>query len=314
MNPVKNLAIVALLVVSAAACTKTDARKSDYKWTNITPAAEFRVGYNYPVYVMNGKMVAFHDGAWRSDDGKNWRKTALTDIGLNSAFQRFVQFKGHVYALGTMSGNIESMRLTSQIARTADGESWEIVAKKSNLPERVFYAAAVFKDKIWIFGGMMNGREFDDVWNSDDGVNWRQAGTKMPWGARDGLKAIVFRDRIYLLGDRDVWSSADGLEWKLETEKMAAHPVFISGYSAVVFDDRIWLIGINRNGTFQSGVLVSKDGRNWSEMSAPWSPRGAVAAWVFGDRLLMTGGKSSYVERGETKFVYSNDVWALEKR
>lgn len=171
MNSLRITVFVACLVISVTGCAEIGAKNSDYKWTNVTPAAEFRVGYNYPVFVMNGEMVAFHDGAWRSGDGKSWRKTRLESIGLNSAFQKFVQFKGDVYALGTMSGNIESMRLTSQIARTADGEKWEIVAKKSNLPERVFYGATVFKDKIWIFGGKMNDRQFDDVWNSNDGVN-----------------------------------------------------------------------------------------------------------------------------------------------
>lgn len=76
------------------------------------------------------------------------------------------------------------------------------------------------------------------------------------------------------------------------------------------------MLGANRNdGRFDSALFVSDDGIDWQEQSAPWTPRGAVAAWVFDDKLFMTGGKYSYTEPGgEIKFVYSNDVWALSRK
>jgi hypothetical protein len=61
-------------------------------------------------------------------------------------------------------------------------------------------------------------------------------------------------------------------------------------------------------------VLVSEDGANWREYPAPWSPRGGTAVWVAGDKLFMTGGKYSFTENGEIKFVYSNDVWAMSRK
>ncbi|HKX82741.1 MAG TPA: hypothetical protein VJL58_00845, partial [Pyrinomonadaceae bacterium] len=79
-------------------------------------------------------------------------------------------------------------------------------------------------------------------------------------------------------------------------------------------DEKLWLVGMNRGAGFGSAVWVTNDGLNWEQHSAPWSPRGAVAAWVFRDKLFMTGGKSSYTENGEIKFVYSNDVWAMNKK
>jgi hypothetical protein len=95
---------------------------------------------------------------------------------------------------------------------------------------------------------------------------------------------------------------------------MAQNPVHVGAYSAAVFDNKIWLAGVNRNGEFKSNVLFSEDGVRWQEMNAPWSPRGAVALWVFDGKLYLTGGKYSYVERGETKFVYSNDVWYMTEK
>jgi hypothetical protein len=144
-----------------------------------------------------------------------------------------------------------------------------------------------------------------------------------PWSPRTGPVVAVFKGEIWLLGggtidgqprinptsEREVWASRDGKTWRqVEADlkrKWRGTPV--------VFDDKLWLVGANRGGTFESAVWVTDNGSNWKELSAPWSPRGAVAAWVFGEKLFMTGGKSSHVENGETKFVFSNDVWAMSR-
>ncbi|MEO7660668.1 MAG: hypothetical protein ABIV48_13720, partial [Pyrinomonadaceae bacterium] len=86
------------------------------------------------------------------------------------------------------------------------------------------------------------------------------------------------------------------------------------GGTPVVFDNKLWFVGANRNdGIFGNAVLVSDDGVAWQAQSAPWSPRGAVAVWVFDDKLYMTGGKFSETVNGEIKFIYSNDVWAMSR-
>jgi hypothetical protein len=79
----------------------------------------------------------------------------------------------------------------------------------------------------------------------------------------------------------------------------------------VVYDDKLWLVGANRDGGFSRAVLVTNDGVSWKEETAPWSPRGGVATWVFDDKLYMTGGKYSVTEDGQLKFIYSNDVWYM---
>ncbi|MBK7869192.1 MAG: hypothetical protein IPJ74_00210 [Saprospiraceae bacterium] len=110
--------------------------------------------------------------------------------------------------------------------------------------------------------------------------------------------------------NNDVWSSSDGINWTLVTpEIVKGQEIF--GYAAVVYDNRIFLLGCNRNGLFQSKVLTSTDGKNWQEMEAPWSPRGAMAACVYKNKIYMTGGKYGGTPE-HTEFVYSNDVWTLE--
>jgi hypothetical protein len=298
---------------------------SKYVWNEVTSKAAYAQGYNYPVFLVGGEMRALNNGGWISKDGKDWTKTDLPESGLNSGYQKYVQFKDAVYALGTMQGNYLNMKLSSKISRTKDFKTWETVAEKSNLPDRIFYGATVFKDKIWLVGGFDGNNYYNDVWNSSDGVNWTKIAEKSAWTKRNVTKLFVFKDRLWFIGggvidgektdnpnsEKEVWSSADGVNW---TQIKTDAPGKLSG-TPVVFDERVWLVGGNRNdGNFSNAVFVSSDGASWQAQSAPWSPRGGVAVWVFGERLFMTGGKYSRTENGEIKFIYSNDVWALSRK
>lgn len=292
-----------------------------YTWSKVTDNAAFPGAYNFPVFTMRGQMWAFHhEGNWHSTDGGKWTKSELPIAGLNSGYQKYVQFKDAVYALGTMEGNYTDMRLSSRIARTSDFKRWEIMAETSALPSRIFYGAVVFDNKIWLMGGFDGQRYYNDVWNSADGVNWQRIVAQAPWSPRNVGMAVVFKNRIWIIGGglidgtptdnragTEIWSSADGINWTLATDKMAR----LWGASPVVYDGKLWLVGANRDGSFSRAVLVTDDGVSWREETALWSPRGAVATWVFDNKLYMTGGKYSVTENGQLKFIYSNDVWYM---
>jgi len=81
----------------------------------------------------------------------------------------------------------------------------------------------------------------------------------------------------------------------------------------IVFDGKLWLIGANRDGNFARSSLATEDGVTWKEESAPWSPRGGVAAWIFDNKLYLTGGKYSVTENGNIRFIYINDVWYMAR-
>jgi hypothetical protein len=295
--------------------------KGQYTWSKVSDGAAFPGAYNFPVFTMRGQMWAFHQqGNWSSIDGRNWTKSELPLTGLNSGYQKYVQFKDAVYALGTMEGDYTNMRLGSRISRTTDFKRWEVLAETSQLPPRVFYGALVYDNKIWLMGGYDGQRYYNDVWNSADGIVWKRVAAQTPWSPRNVGAAVVFHHRLWIIGGgfidgtpsdgragTEVWSSADGINWALATDRMARQ----WGASAIVYDDKLWLVGANRDGGFSRAVLVTDDGVEWKEETALWSPRGGVATWVFDDKLYMTGGKFSKTEDGELKFIYSNDVWYM---
>jgi hypothetical protein len=285
----------------------------DYKWTEHTGNASFPKSYNFQLFNIHDTLWVFHPaGNWFSVNGKDWNKSGLTNSIYNLAFLDYVVFNNSVLGLGHFEGNIERFKLTTEIYQTTDMKNWTILSKESNLPKRFFYHPFVFKNKIWIVGGSAGDDSFADVWNSDDGVNWVKRADNMPFGKRDGSQFVIHRDKVYMINN-DVWSSEDGLNWTLETKELVKGET-IHGSAAVVFDDQIWLLGCNRNGKFKSEILVSDDGKAWKAQRAPWSPRGGIAACIFQGKIFMTGGKYGGPGiAGQTEFVYSNDVWSLEK-
>ncbi len=296
-----------------------------YEWTQLTEHAEFPTGYNYPVYVAQGKMWAMHaENIWSSTDGKKWVKSELPTIRKNVYQSEYVQFKDSIYALGDNSGNYEKMRFSPKIRRTTDFKKWETLSGTSNLPGRIFYGLVVFKDKIWLLGGFDGTTYHNDIWSSADGVTWTRVVKNAAWSPRNIGTITVFNDKILIIGggtidgtpnsnpdsDKEIWTSADGVTWS----KVASDLQKRAGGSPVVFDSKLWLVGANRDGSFARSSLVSEDGISWKEESAPWSPRGGAAAWVFDGKLYMTGGKYSITENGQIRFIYSNDVWVMSKK
>ncbi|HSK70248.1 MAG TPA: hypothetical protein VK892_01035, partial [Pyrinomonadaceae bacterium] len=156
------------------------------------------------------------------------------------------------------------------------------------------------------------------------GVHWKKVVEHAAWSPRN-IGVLEFNKRLWIFGGgvidghreinpnshKEVWSSEDGINWarvELKTERP-------TGGTSIVFDGKLWFVGANRNdGNFGNAVFVSEDGAAWQARSAPWSPRGAVAVWVWNDKLFMTGGKYSYMKNGNPVFVYSNDVWAMSKK
>jgi hypothetical protein len=290
-----------------------------YVWERLISGAAYPPSYNFPVHVASdGRFVALHpDGTWISRDGARWIRGSLPWSRLNAAYLRYVQHRGATWALGTLEGNYERFTVDPLIRRTSDYESWEIVGRSTTLPRVIFYAAASFGGSLWILGGCdEHRRETAEVWQSSDGLTWRQVRDRAPWSARAGAAAVVFRGRLYLIGGgridganaNDAWSTADGTTWRRETRQIAAEE---AGGSPVVWRDRLWLVGANRTGRFSSAVLVTDDGHTWQAESAPWPARGGVAVWTQGESLFLTGGKYSEVVRAETVFTYYNDVWRL---
>jgi hypothetical protein len=219
---------------------------------------------------------------------------------------------------------------------------WQSVTTHAKFAGRDGAGLLAFNNKLWLLGGWNSSSAVfpltttNEVWNSSDGVNWRQVkpntfGTaafnqNADWAGRHMAGWVVFKNKIWIVGgdsnqcqyEPDIWNSGDGVTWNLVT---AAAPwgnrvLFYT----VVFNNKIWVMGgqtlvlsdcanYPQPETFYNDIWSSPDGASWTQVmpdGAIWSPRGVICgAVVFNGRMWVIGG-GTY---GTPQHLY-NDVWS----
>lgn len=152
---------------------------------------------------------------------------------------------------------------------------------------------------------------------------WTCVTENAAFAGRDGAGALVFRNRMWLLGgwnpgdkvhfphicNSEVWSSADGATWELENPQAPWEGRHTAGY--VVHDDRMWIVGGDANQRhYQNDVWSSADGVHWDLVNGevPWAPRVLHYTLAFDNRIWVIGGQSVPQFAPAEEALY-NDVW-----
>ncbi|MFC1736038.1 CehA/McbA family metallohydrolase [Candidatus Hydrogenedentota bacterium] len=210
------------------------------------------------------------------------------------------------------------------------GKDWEQTPQQWTTPwtTRGTNTTVVFKDRVWMLGGVSKNVCINDVWSSKDGLNWTQVTARAAWSARMRHSSVVFKDHMWVIGGRDeerryyndVWKSVDGVNWELVTDD--APWTKRRSHKSVVYDGKIWVIGgytypgddpgTNQRDCLQD-VWYSKDGKNWTcaTESAPWTARYRHRVLSYKDRMWILGGAIGYTsEQGKWIDGFVNDVWS----
>jgi hypothetical protein len=252
-------------------------------------------GYLGRIISFSGKMWSFGESAWNSNDGVQWQ-CANTNIGVEIG--QAVVFNNKIWALRTALPTT----FFNDIWRSDNGTNWVLVA--ANLPwrPRTGAALAVFDNKLWLMGGCYHNGDFqfiqlNDVWSSDNGVEWTLITTNAAWRKRHSASAFEFKGKLWITGGidgvvmNDIWWSANGSDWV----RSALLPQDCR--SACVVDDKICISG------------------NYTKKTVPYtdygyclitSPDGAV--WQFGGALSWnknTDGEYPCL------FVHNNALWSI---
>jgi hypothetical protein len=211
---------------------------------------------------------------------------------------------------------------------SADGKTWKEVTKEAPWKHSDLPMTLVHNDKMWIMGGWYNGRltghsASNEVWSSTDGAKWELATKNAGWTPRIAAGAVVFKDKMWILGGtenyyfgdnkslkNDVWASADGKEWKLVAANAGWSPR--AYHQAVVHAGKIWIFG---GGNYvpeyqaRNDVWCSDDGVTWTEVTAkaPWSPRLWFSAVTYRDRMWVLGGWSNNPSKNWGDVWHSSD-------
>jgi len=157
--------------------------------------------------------------------------------------------------------------------------------------------------------------------------HWTCITEHAPFAARDGAGALVFNDRMWLLGgwnpddkvhfpkicNSEIWSSVDGKAWTLDVPAAPWEPRHCAGY--VVHRDRMWIVGGDTNQFhYQDDVWCSDDGVNWRQVAdrVPWHTRAVHHTVVFEDAIWVMGGQCIPKHVPEVPEAFYNDVWRSE--
>ena len=167
--------------------------------------------------------------------------------------------------------------------------------------------------------GLQAAKEEQDV----PTYKWTKVTGRAEFAARDGAGALVFKDRMWLLGgwnpgdkrhfpkicNSEVWSSVDGATWKLEILKAPWEGRHTAGY--VVHKDQMWIVGgdpIQRH--YQNDVWRSSDGVQWECVcdDVPWGPRVLHYTVAFDGKIWVMGGQT-LPQFAPAKEIFYSDVW-----
>lgn len=179
-----------------------------------------------------------------------------------------VSFKGLMWLFGGFTPD-----RSNEVWFSADGIDW-IKAPDPNWPKRNLPGTIVFKNKIFLMGGIGGAATtgfLNDVYSSDDGLQWQLITTSAPWSARAAFGLCVLNDIMYLFGG-------------------------IGGFSGEHYND----------------VWFTTDGANWQQLtaSAPWSKRGMMGTTIFNNRMWLIGGGEYDDKFVYNVGVNYNDVWS----
>jgi len=227
---------------------------------------------------------------------------------------------------GGLSAAVASVGIAAAAGAEKRGLTYQQVLAAAPWPVRYGLGVAVFQDRLWVLGGTASARtgtQFNDVWSSADGRQWRRELASAPWAPRWGHAVFALSDRLWVIGGlasvspivnlNDIWSSPDGKQW---TRVLADAPWRGRHvWATTVHGNRMFLIGgaTDGSGSYQD-VLSSADGIHWRSetIQKPWFVgRKYHAAASYRGRIVLAAGvtnDASQLGGGQ----YLGDVWSSE--
>ncbi|MES2416449.1 MAG: kelch repeat-containing protein [Patescibacteria group bacterium] len=286
--------------------------------------------------------LEFND-VYSSVDGKNWKLISPQDnlsttkwsprkyFGSNTVY-----FNNKIWVIGGVGSSNASG--VSEVWSSPDGISWNLVTNTA--PKACDHNVVVFNNKMWMISSTGNQTQNNwycgntplyptqsQIYYSSDGISWTATNIS-PWGYLDYSSAVVFQNKIWVMGGigynsiysrKTIWSSPDGITWThVDTNPTLAGIQDApwearDSHTSLVFNNKIWIFGgRGANGSIYNGVLnndiwSSPDGINWTLVlsNPPWSTQYQyVGGPSFKGSLF---GHSSFVLNGKMFIVHGEE-------
>jgi hypothetical protein len=186
-------------------------------WTEVQTGNVWEPRSGHSAVVFNGRMwvtggyiqgrnpTPVLNDVWSSMDGIEWTPVGAAIPWYPRISHASVVFDGKMWVI---SGEIGNEAPEDDVWYSRDGVEWTLGRRKefSISPRVINAAAAVFNNRIWLFGGTIGGFTGGgnrDIMTSPDGIGWEleTIGTIRP---TLGGNALVFDETLWSLGG-SIW-------------------------------------------------------------------------------------------------------------
>jgi hypothetical protein len=295
----------------------------------------------------NPGLLSFNDRLWvidgtngvgglgdilSSPDGASWYRHSFGPAELTQRTNHeFISFNNKLF---TFAGR--TFEPDNSVWSSEDGLQWQQEAATTPFGDyRYGQESFVFNNKLWLVGGMARLGDAplsatNDIWSSDDGVDWDQETAAAPFAARADHKIVEWNGKLWLVGGssnsldgeyNDVWSSTNGVNWIQETA--AAEFPARGDHGLVVYQNKLWVIGgiAAGGGTRYEDVWSSSNGVDWTQETLTsndmFRPRDLGIRYqfetiVYNDKILLISGKDSAGELSDIWSSTNGTTWTLE--
>ncbi|PZM84960.1 MAG: hypothetical protein DKM50_00225 [Candidatus Margulisiibacteriota bacterium] len=229
---------------------------ADNTWKHVTSTLPWNFFFDNSATTYNGYMWVVggfdFNKVLKSINGKEWTETSANTPWTEKP--NAIAFKDKLWVFG-YQGN-------TNLWNTSDGSSWQLI-NSFFLPSYIdIQGLAVFRNKLWVIEFAISDSDFGPyIQSSGDGVNWTPI-SRPDWGDFYPRKALVFKDKLWVLGDANyAWTSEDGINWSRTTFTGLPEPRTTEDYS--VSNNKLWA-------TISNVLYSSENGLRWNrEASNP---------------------------------------------
>lgn len=301
-------------------------------WRLETESAAFGPRWLHQTLVHNGAIWVLsgirqgnsgYNDVWRSTDGVSW--TQITGAAPFMAITPEPN-PSPINISAAVFGNAMWIVRNGKSYSSTDGLVWTqrsaSIAIGGSAASRAYASLTAYNGALWYIGGGLNhvggtattpasGDTVDDVFRSNDGVNWTQVAPTASFGARFQHSTFVLNGRLWVMGGRShvggvftergtTYSTTDGQTWRAEALTTEMDRAYLS--QAVEEPGRVTMIaGAHRS--YSSKVWQTTDGSAWTELEpVAFSPRLLADGVSFNGWLWLIGG-------GRLDSLDTNEVW-----
>lgn len=246
-------------------------------------AAEDAFGFFSPMdhtsLVFNNKLWVISGAfrlVWSSVNGIDWvQETASQAEFSNRQGHASVAFDDKMWVIGGDSNGVS----LNDVWYSTDGITWTEATGNAAFSPRSEHTVHTMNDTMYLIGGTVfenfSSSFYNDVYSSNDGINWTQISTTSAFPVRSAHTAVSFDNKMWVNG----------------------------GWSAIINQETTRQDVLTYNDT-----CYSEDGISWTRLTVDDSFPGRVhhTATAFDNKIIITGGMDVISRE------LFNDVWTIE--